>query len=151
MVTPAISPAVTTADEATASIRRHVETVRRLGDAGLLDEAATAVDHAIEAHPSDPELRYLAATILLAAGCPDDALVAARAAVDAGPRLAATHLLLARIEGQVGHEAEARRSLDRARAFLAELPPLAEVELTGESAAALLSLVGTEYRNGPRP
>src|SRR5690606_24217191 len=71
----------------------HAVLLHALGNLGRALEASAAADVAVARHPLDPELRYLAAALLLAAGRPYEAAESPAAVAYADPGLAAAHML----------------------------------------------------------
>lgn len=90
--------------------------IRALAADGRLDEAAEAGKRAVAELPVAAELRAVTAAVLLEAGRPQEARVAAREALYLDPESALAHLVLARAADLMGDRAVAarmRRNADR--------------------------------------
>jgi Flp pilus assembly protein TadD len=122
-----------------------------LGDAGRLTEACAAAETAVEAHPLDAELRYLAATLLLEAGRLKAAAAAAAAAVYLEPAEPAAHLLLGQAHHAAGDLDRARRSFRNAARLLASAPGETPVALAAGMPAGHLAAVAHRYLDALAP
>lgn len=134
---------------AAPAARRSAESlaahVRALGGTGDLDRACLAATEAVQAHPMDVELRYLAGVVLLEARRYDEAAEAASSAVYLGPDLPAAHLLLGQAEHARGNLERARRSFRNGARLLAAAEADAPVLLTGDLPAAHLASIAARY------
>lgn len=91
---------------------------RALGNSGSVDDARRVAAEAVEVFPTEPELRYLHAELLLEAGHAHAAVIEASAAVYLDPDLAVAHLVLGRAHMKRGHSELARRSFRTAATLL---------------------------------
>lgn len=122
--------------------------VRALGDAGRLDAACAAAAEAVQAHPLDVQLQYLAGAVSLAAGRLKAAAASAAHAVYLRPDLPAAHVLLGQVEHARGNTDRARRSFRNGARLLAAAPGDAPVELVGDLPAGHLAAVAETYLAG---
>jgi chemotaxis protein methyltransferase CheR len=119
--------------------------VRALAGACRAGEALAAAEAAVRRFPTDCEVRFLHAMLLLHSG---DSLAARRElrrVLYLDRRTVMAHLALGALQARLGEAAAARRSLGNARALCAELPAGQVVPLSdGESAARVLEAIDAQ-------
>lgn len=112
--------------------------VRALGNTGDLAAAEQAARDEVAAHPSEPELHFLHAGVLLAAGRRADADAALRKVLYLDGDMAVAHFLLGSIRETAGNSTAAGRAYRRARDLAAARPADERLPLgDGETADAL--------------
>lgn len=121
--------------------------VRRLVDAGALDEAESLARRGLVLAPLEAERHLALATVLLEAGRLEDAVAAGRAATYLGPELAVAYLVLGMAELALGRADPAHRSFRAGRMLLAVAAPDEVVPGSGgERAGRLLHLAREHER-----
>ncbi|HSD73180.1 MAG TPA: XrtA/PEP-CTERM system TPR-repeat protein PrsT [Steroidobacteraceae bacterium] len=113
-----------------------------LASAGRTRDSVDALNRAVAANPNSARVHFSLATAYLAAGEVEQALSAARKALELAPGHVPSMALVAALESARGHETEARRLLDEIRKADPAYPGLAmlEAELSmrsGNPAAAV--------------
>jgi chemotaxis protein methyltransferase CheR len=114
--------------------------VRALVEEGNAPEARKLLATAIADDPLDPELRCLAATLLLDGSDPSGAAREARAALYLDPHHAVAHVLLAHAQRALGRTEAADREYRRAASVLAQADPADAREADGTLSALLRQL-----------
>ncbi len=90
------------------------EITRVYRDAGRSDEALAVARELVLASPANPAAQILLADLLLQNGHPDDGVARLRDAVRLSDKPNEVRLRLARAQTELGHDADARRTLDEA-------------------------------------